>query len=146
MFNCKLRDKRGAKTEKVPVFVDYHSSEYYNAPVTDKFIFAEIKGIDGRAATIQTSDIAMLFNQQRLDKMSSRALLDTIEQMAQNNSSLRAVRNSMTDNQLLTLVKSRFIQSKSELLAYSSDLSRQYGRLSASAAPVEPVEPEPPIE
>lgn len=144
MFNCKLRDKRGAKTEKVPVFVDYHSSEYYNAPVTDKFIFAEIKGIDGRVATIQTSDIAMLFNQQRLDKMSSRALLDTIEQMSQNNSSLRAVRNSMTDNQLLTLVKSRFIQSKSELLAYSSDLSRQYGRLSASEVPVDSVEP--PIE
>lgn len=141
MFDCKRRNKLQKKEPFVAGYFDHDSSNYYNAPLTDAFINAPIKGADGREAVIHTSDIAMLFNQQRLDKMSSDAIIRAFEAMVKSNSALNAVRESMTDAQLVSNIKSRFIQSKSELLSYSYSLLHEVDRIKNMPKPDKPLDP-----
>lgn len=72
------------------------------------------------------SDIYMLFNQQRLDKMTQQALLQHFDTIAQSNSSFSALRSKMSDDQLISFVKSRYIQTPSELLSWSNYLLHEY--------------------
>lgn len=140
MFDCKRRNKLQQKERFVYGNFDHDSSQYYNAPLTDSFINSPIKGADGREAVIHTSDIAMLFNQQRLDKMSSDAIIRAFEDMAKSNSALNAVRSSMTDAQLVSNIKSRYIQSKSELLSYSCSLLHEVERIKNMPKPSKPAD------
>ena len=70
-----------------------------------------------------TSDIYMLFNQQRLDRMSREALLNYFNNMSVSEPSMTALKSKLTDDQLISLVKSRYIQQPSELLSYSMYLN-----------------------
>lgn len=70
-----------------------------------------------------TSDIYMLFNQQRLDRLTRTALLDHFNNMQVREPSFAALKSRLTDDQLCTLVKSRYIQSNSELLQWSNYLN-----------------------
>lgn len=70
-----------------------------------------------------TSDIYMLFNQQRLDRLTRTALLDHFNNMQVREPSFAALKSRMTDEDLCTLVKSRYIQSNSELLQWSNYLN-----------------------
>lgn len=71
-------------------------------------------------------DVYMLFNQQRLDRMTGVALSDWLARTSKTDSQLASLRSRMSDEQLGLFIKSRFIQSHSELLAWSSYLESQY--------------------
>lgn len=86
------------------------TSEYYQPSMVDSFLFEEHLDSTGKGKYyIHTSDICMLFNQKRLDKLTSQALIQHFESMSQKDSSLASLRSKLSDDQLVRFVKSRYI-------------------------------------
>lgn len=80
------------------------------------------------------SDVYFLLNQKRLDKMSLQAFSEYLDSMPDSGSdSLSELRSKVSDAQLLQFVKSRYIQSRSELQAWASYLSSQAAQLQGEA-------------
>lgn len=99
---------------------------------------------NGTEVVTLTSDIYMLFNQQRLDRMSKDRLLAYFENLSVNEPKMRELRSKLSDEQLCSFVKSRFIQSPSELMAWSQYLmSSQDEMIAAAAAEQETGQPAP---
>ena len=96
-------------------------SEFRESSPVDQFIFQEIE-VDGKPSVRLTSDIYMLFNQQRLDRMSRESLLSYFDSIQVREPRFTEIRSKLGDEQLMSFVKSRFIQSPSELMAWSQYL------------------------
>lgn len=96
----------------------------------EKFYIQEHKNKYGTHDSVRiVDDVYMLFNQQRLDRMSAAALNQWLQNTSETDSQLAALRSRMTDAQLGAFIKSRYIQSRSELLAWSGYLESQYPEL-----------------
>lgn len=99
-------------------------SAFYEPSPIDVFQFQEHEVPNDTIKSIRvTSDIYMLFNQQRLDRMTRESLIQHFETMSVRDSGLAALRSKLTDDQLISIVKSRYIQQPSELLAWSNYLN-----------------------
>ena len=72
------------------------------------------------------SDITLLFNQQRLDRMTNNALNDWFRSVARVDSQLDAIRRSLPSDAIGKFIKSRYIQSPSELRRWTSYLTTTY--------------------
>lgn len=96
-------------------------SEFRESSPVDQFMFQEIE-VDGKSSVRLTSDIYMLFNQQRLDRMSRESLLSYFDSIQVREPRFTEIRSKLGDEQLMSFVKSRFIQSPSELMAWSQYL------------------------
>lgn len=103
-----------------------------NSPVNE-FCFERLE-VNGEEVVTLTSDIYMLFNQQRLDKMTKDRLLAYFENLLVNEPKMRELRSKLSDEQLCSFVKSRFIQSPSELMAWSQYLMSSQDEMIAAAA------------
>ena len=93
------------------------------------------------------TDVYMLFNQNRLDRMTQSQLSTWLDNQAPTDG-LISLRNQLSDSQLHQFIKSRYIQSPSELKAWSAYLESEYGsELSklqpADSAPVDPAPVDP---
>lgn len=97
------------------------TSEFKEETPVDQFIKQEIE-VDGFPSVRFTSDIYMLFNQQRLDRLSRESLLSYFDSIVVSEPKFGDLRSKLGDDQLISFVKSRFIQSQSELMAWSSYL------------------------
>lgn len=75
------------------------------------------------------NDITLLFNQQRLSKLGNDGITNFLNALQPRSDSLSKLRSKCTDEQLMQLCKSRYIQSASELLAWSDYLNRNYESL-----------------
>lgn len=118
-------------------------SEFLEKSPVNEFMFQEIE-ISGKKSLRVTSDIFMLFNQQRLDRMSKERLISYFESLSVNEPKLHELRSKLTDDQLCSFVKSRFIQSPSELMTWSQYLmSSQDEMIAAAAAEQETEQPAP---
>nr|QXN72844.1 MAG: hypothetical protein [Microvirus sp.] len=93
-------------------------TELYQPSPVDEFIYQE-RLDNGEKSICVTSDIYMLFNQQRLDKLTRENLIQYFNDMSVSQPQMNEIRSRMTDEQLCSFVKSRFIQSPSELMAWS---------------------------
>lgn len=103
---------------------DMRISGFYQPSTIDDFLFQKHTVVGDAAPSFRcTSDIYMLFNAQRLDRMSRDRILQHFNDMTVNNSSLAALKSKLTDDQLISIVKSRYIQSPSELLSWSMYLN-----------------------
>lgn len=116
--------------------VDFNRSEFYQPSMIDDFLFVKDNPpySDGESITI-TSDVTMLFNQERLDRMTKEALIQHFDSMSVQSPKFADIRSKISDDQLCSIVKSRYIQSPSELMAYSSYLVNAVGEELASIAP-----------
>ena len=103
---------------------DMRLSAFYVPSPIDVFLCQshEVAGCKEKSIRI-TSDIYMLFNQQRLDRMTRAALTNYFENMSVREPSFATLKSKLTDDQLISLVKSRYIQSPSELLGWSKYLN-----------------------
>lgn len=109
-------------------------SEFLEPSPLHDFMFQEIE-CDGKKSIRITSDIYMLFNQQRLDKLTRAQLVEYFGNLSVSEPKMSDLRKKMTDDQLCSFVKSRFIQTPSELMAWSQYLmSSQDAMISAAAA------------
>nr|CDL65741.1 unnamed protein product [uncultured bacterium] len=116
----KVVDRLSIFREKSPVenfYIQKHKSKY------------------GCESVSIVDDVYMLFNQQRLDRMTNAALADWLSRTSRTDSQLASLRSRMSDVQLGAFIKSRYIQSRSELLAYSSYLESQYPELAPAVVP-----------
>lgn len=96
-------------------------SEFIEESPVNEFMFQEVEH-DGVKSVTLTSDIYMLFNQQRLDRMSRERLIAYFDQLSVRDTQMSELRSKLTDDQLCSFVKSRYIQSRSELMAWSQYL------------------------
>lgn len=111
-------------------------SEFVEPSPLHGFMFQEIE-CDGKNSIRVTSDIYMLFNQKRLDKLTRAQLIEYFDSLSVSESKMSDLRKKMTDDQLCSFVKSRFIQTPSELMAWSQYLmSSQNAMISAVSAAV----------
>lgn len=131
---------------------DLRQSEFLENSPVNEFCFDRLD-VNGKEIVTLTSDICMLFNQQRLDRMSKDRLLSYFENLSVNEPKMRELRSKLSDDQLCSFVKSRFIQSPSELMAWSQYLMSSQDEMIAAAAAEEhnggselPVEVDPPQE
>lgn len=100
---------------------DMRCSEFREESPVDQFMKQEFER-DGVKSVRLTSDIYMLFNQHRLDRMSRESLLSYFDNLIVNEPRFGDLRSKLGDDQLISFVKSRFIQSPSELMAWSQYL------------------------
>lgn len=103
-----------------------------NSPVNE-FCFERLEANGNEVVTL-TSDIYMLFNQQRLDRMSRERLIAYFDNVSVSDPKMRELRSKLSDDQLCSFVKSRFIQSPSELMAWSEYLMSSQDEMIAAAA------------
>lgn len=120
-------------------------SEFLEKSPVNEFMFQEIE-VSGKKTLRVTSDIYMLFNQQRLDRMSKDRLLSYFENLSVNEPKMRELRSKLSDDQLCSFVKSRFIQSPSELMAWSQYLMSSQDEMIAAAAAEKQAEQPAPYE
>lgn len=106
------------------------SVNLYQPCVVDKFT-QELDESDD--SVCMTSAVSILLNQKRLDRMSEAAVLQEISEQAQVSDSLATLRSKCTDEQLISLVKSRYIQSPSELLSWSEHLESLFPEIELAA-------------
>lgn len=105
--------------------VEYHFGDASNCvPVertpVDVFYTEEHLEDDGSKSVSYHDPIRMLFNQERLEKLGPAAIQKWIETLSVGKSSpLNQLRSQCDDATLMQLIKSRHIQSMSELQAYA---------------------------
>lgn len=108
-------------------------SEFLERTPVNEFMFQENECSGSKSVRI-TSDIYMLFNQQRLDRMSRERLVAYFDNVSVSEPKMRELRSKLSDDQLCSFVKSRFIQSPSELMAWSQYLMSSQDEVIAAAA------------
>lgn len=124
---------------------DLRQSEFLENSPVNEFCFERLE-VDGNEVVTLTSDIYMLFNQQRLDRMSKDRLLAYFENLSVTDPKMGALRSKLSDDQLCSFVKSRFIQSPSELMAWSQYLMSSQDDMIAAAAAEKQAEQSAPSE
>ena len=122
-MNYKTHNNKARNFNALPQPHDYKISAFYQPSPIDSMLIHEVDNGDGTVSHRLTSDIYMLFNQKRLDRLSRESLLNHFQQMAETAPSFAALKTKLSDDDLISVVKSRFIQSPSELLAYSRYLN-----------------------
>lgn len=144
MFTNKRRLTAGISIQHNSAPKDLRLSAFYEGSPIDSFLLKEMETPHSPTPSIRvTSDIYMLFNQQRLDRMSREALLAHFDNMSTRSASFSELKSKLTDDQLISIVKSRYIQSPSELLSWSNylnslandELQAYVARQQASMAP-----------
>lgn len=88
------------------------------------------------------TDVYMLFNQDRLDRMTQSQLSTWLDNQAPTDG-LISLRNQLSDSQLHQFIKSRYIQSPSELKAWSAYLESEYGSELSKLQPADPAPADP---
>lgn len=88
--------------------------------------FYRVEHDDGSVSYVD--DVYMLFNQQRLDKMTMDTLSQYLEQLSKQSNPLRELRSRVPDKYIMNFIKSRYIQHPSELEAWSNYLDATYSQ------------------
>lgn len=112
---------------------ELRQSEFIEPSPVNDFIFQEHE-VDGVVSVRCGSDIYMLFNQKRLDRMSREHLVKYFSDLSVTEPKMKELRSKLSDEQLCSFVKSRFIQSPSELMAWSQYLMSSQDEMIASLA------------
>ena len=115
--------------------IELERSEFYTPSAISDFSRVSVSPPHGECESFTyTTDIVMLFNQKRLDKMTRESLIQHFESLSERNPKFASLRSRLSDDQLCSIVKSRYIQSPSELMSYSNYLVTAYGDELASMA------------
>lgn len=88
-------------------------------------------------------DVYMLFNQERLAKISPQVQQQFVEGLTK---ASPALKGKFTDEQLLAFVKSKHLQAPSEVMAWSRYLNANYAEELAKMQATEPTDPVPPTD
>lgn len=107
-----------------------HSSVVQRSVVEPLLQVNHVDENDKVDAVFYTNDVTLLFNQQRLEKVLGKDSLKAFfDSLAPKSDALRSLRSKISDNDLADLCKSRYLQSPSEILAWSNYLDANYSTL-----------------
>ncbi len=105
-----------------------HTNIVQRSPV-DVVRYDVIEHSDGSKCVVSFNDIALLFNQERLSNLGTDGVKNFLDNLQKRSDSLANLRKKCSDKDLLALCKSRYIQTPSELLAWSNYLDANYTQL-----------------
>lgn len=105
-----------------------YSSEavFYQPPIYDSLLVNYSKSFD---AVSVSNDIYLLLNQNRLSALGEDNVKKILDSIASQNSSMSELRKKISDSDLLSFCKSRYIQTPSELRAWSNYLNTEMSDL-----------------
>lgn len=83
----------------------------------------EIDDTDETRPVRYTSDVRLILHTKDLASRAGLAVASKFGQSKQSPSSIQQIMDKMSDDDLLTTVRSRYVQSPSEIIAWSKDLS-----------------------
>lgn len=116
-FKSELLPANGASLASV-------SYIFRSSSPLDNFLHHERELGDNDKSIRIYDDVYMLFNQDRLDRMTKEALVSYIQDNITSSDSLSSLRKKMSDSQLLKFIKSRYIQAPSDLQNWSKYLEQ----------------------
>lgn len=108
------------------VSCDGSLAELYQPSPVDELLMVEGVDLNGNKTVKHVNDIFLLFNQQRLASLGTDTVNKWLESLTPKNDALAELRSKCTDEQLLQFVKSKYIQSASELEAWSTYLNTHF--------------------
>lgn len=128
MFTGRNSNK---KSEAIGLPKDYQPVNVRYAQIRELLPYELLLTQDnGDGSFVYVSDVSLLFNQQRLDRMSLQALQAKFdEQVNAGNIGLSELRKHISDADLQKFIKSRYIQSLSELQQWTNYLARTESNL-----------------
>ena len=115
---CSLNPKTGCRVTQLPV-----------PSIVQPMMQQKVTYFDGdqkKEAVSYVNDIYLLFNQKRLLSAGADTINAWLNTLTPRSDALSQLREKCTDEQLMQLCKSRYIQSPSELLAWSDYLLNNY--------------------
>ena len=96
----------------------YHSILRQKSAV-DEFYHENHKPAFDKLESVSYVDpIIMLFNQERIDNLGSMAAKELLDSLANKSDSIVELRKKCSDEELLSMIKSRYLQTPSEIMAY----------------------------
>lgn len=115
----------------------FKRSKFRESSPLDNFYFEKSTAPTDKNPSIAiVSDVRLLLNQRRLDRMTQSALIEWLEKSSRSDSGLSSLRSKLGDKELCRFIKSRYIQSRSELLSYSAYLESVYNDVDAKTKQV----------
>lgn len=134
-FNCALSQLFDSEFRQQSVVDDFYS---------EKFVDVE----SGDEVTAYSDPIFVLFNQERLNSLGVQTAADLLSTLVQKQPSLQQLKSQCSDDDLISLIKSRHIQQPSELIAWSDYMASNIDKFNQSLAEIraqrqlnQPVEP-----
>lgn len=115
----------------------FKRSKFRESSPLDSFYFEKSTApTDNNPSIAIVSDVRLLLNQRRLDRMTQASLIEWLEKSSRSDSGLSSLRSKLGDKELCKFIKSRYIQSRSELLSYSAYLESVYDSVDLKAKEV----------
>lgn len=93
----------------------------------------EVDDTDETRPVRYTSDVRLLLHTKDLASRAGLAIASKFGQRTQSASQIQQIMDTMSDDDLLATVRSRYVQSPSELIAWSKELSAYAERLESQA-------------
>jgi hypothetical protein len=122
-----------AGSKPVPNYTDFDivHSVPVSPSIVDPLCVDVARNSDGSVASVAfSSDIALLFNQKRLeDTLGRDGLKKFFDDMSARSPALSSLRQKISDDDLAAMCKSRYLQSASEILSWSNYLNENYQHL-----------------
>ena len=105
--------------------------------MVDDFYHTEIKYPDDSSAIFIDDPIYMLFNQERLNReLGSTAVKMWLDSLVSSSDHLSELRSKCSDNELMYMIKSRHIQSPSELKSWLDYMSENVEKFNSELASI----------
>lgn len=133
------------------VYNDFDSTHYQKITpnVVDNLCVNVQKLADGSDVVFLDSDVSLLFNQERLNETLGRdGIKHFFDSLSSRSVPLTELRSKISDDDLASICKSRYLQQPSEILAWSEYLNNNYSELLSqisdrisSSAPIEETKP-----
>lgn len=112
-----------------------HTCNTFEPSPVSSLQMQENESVYGSCKSVKfVNDVYLLFNQERLDRMSLERFSVYLNDLQSSSPSLSDIRSKVSDSDLHKYVKSRYIQSKSELLAWSNYLTLEADNLQQDIA------------
>lgn len=108
-----------------PAFISPDSSEYrVPSPIDEFFIEKGISNTTGEVCYAHTHPLCVFLNQKRLNRIQGATLEQYVQQLnAGELSSLSQMKLKMSDEDLVSMCRSRYCQTPSEVKAYLQDIT-----------------------
>lgn len=122
---------------KVDTTICLQDSFIRQPSLVDSFYYEEFTSpVTGETTKEYHNPLYMLFNQERIDRMGPEAVRQWIDTMNNSSSQLQELRSKCTDDDLMSMVKSRHIQHPAEFERYIADLNSRADRFNSEIARV----------
>lgn len=110
-------EKNGSELKFNPT-CDLRNVVLRDSSVIDEFYTNKTTNPDGSESIQHVDPIYVLFNQHRLESIGTSAVQHFLDSLQSSNDSLAELRKKCSDDDLMKMIKSKYLQSPAEILAW----------------------------